>query len=164
MTADPRPGSWSSDDHPAAIMLPFLLLASTSRSSPPPGSALEALWAHLDSHWEARETGYRSILEQTLASRVPPGEPEATEFLAVAAELVARRVHAIVSNQYRGAYERTALLAVALAEAQTLRGDPSDGAAFLSRIRAAYPRHVAFQRELTAWARKSPVLPTSPVS
>ena len=92
-----------------------------------------------------------------------PGAPEQRQhWLAITRDSADRRIDAVVSNKHRGTYQQVAVLAVAYAEALTLSGDPSGGAAFVTGIRGRYPRHVAFRTELDRATGESPLLPGPP--
>ncbi|MGC8001019.1 hypothetical protein, partial [Salmonella enterica] len=62
---------------------------------------------------------------------------------------------AIVSRGHRNAYDRAALLAVAVGEAMRAMGDRDGAATWLAQVRAAFPRHSAFKRELENAAKRS---------
>ncbi len=85
------------------------------------------------------ENGY-----QELMSLADPLSEEIISWCVLAAE---NRISAIVSNQYRGAYERAALLTAACAEALKYK-NRSEASEFYRNIKNKFPRHTAFQAEL----------------
>ena len=70
------------------------------------------------------------------------------EYVRWAEQIGLRRVDAIVSNLYRGAYERAATILVALAERLTAEGRCREGLELVEEYRAKYNRHSAFKAEL----------------
>jgi len=92
----------------------------------------------------------------------PATPTQRQQWLAVTRDAADRRINAVVGNKHRGAYRRVAVLAVAYAEALTLAGDPSGGAAYVADVRGRYPRHVAFRTELDRASNDSPLLPAPP--
>ena len=80
----------------------------------------------------------------------------------MAVKISEERIHEIVSNLYRGAYDRAAQVAMAVGEATSLRGSESDGLEFAVSFRTAYPRHIAFRTELERLIEQSPYLPFVP--
>ena len=181
---------WSGGDHPAPVVIPYLLCAATGGAEPAPGTALADLWRGIDANdpvlpmwdldtdedalddegegaWpdvrsEARPVRLTPFLRAQLQQR-PPG-PEAHErFLKVAWNIAKRRVKAIVKKKHRRAYERAATLVAAVAEARLVAGDPERGHSLLDDIRNQYSRYYAFTGELDRVARRSPLLP-SPAS
>lgn len=141
---------WSSSDHPGPIVLPFLLLATSKKFLPQVNSALAQLWNTLDGE-------FRECL-LAACNRQPPEDAEADHFLKIARTVIERRVHSIVSNKHRGAYDRAALVTVAYAEATVLRGAAADGLGFVGTVRSAFPRHYAFRDALDSMVRSSRLL------
>ncbi|HYF92582.1 MAG TPA: hypothetical protein VD969_10045 [Symbiobacteriaceae bacterium] len=141
---------WSNSDHPGMIVLPFLLLAGSKAFSPLPGTWLSQLWNALD-------TGFRGFLVAA-CHRQPPEPEEADRFLSVARTAIEQRVHSIVSNKHRGAYDRAARLAAAYAEATSLYERSPEGWGLLQSVRSAFPRHYAFQDALDGAVQSSPLL------
>lgn len=75
--------------------------------------------------------------------------------LDTAVQEVTRQVDAIVSNKFRGQYASVAHLLICSAEALTLANRDGSGLELVASLRARYPRHVAFQRELDAALKKT---------
>jgi len=69
------------------------------------------------------------------------------EILNWCLEIAEKRVTGIVSNLYRNAYERAALLTAACTEVLELV-DPLEASRFFNKIKNKFPRHPAFQAEL----------------
>jgi hypothetical protein len=93
------------------------------------------------------------LLADALSADPVTGE-RAAVLLETARRVTDARIEAIVSNKHRGAYARAAVLAFAHAEAVAVRSS-SQAQAYLSGVRARYPRHVAFRQELDLAATSS---------
>jgi len=65
-------------------------------------------------------------------------------------DVAKQRVHTIVGNQYRGGYDKAAVLIAACAEVLQLRGGTEEARALLEEVRNSFPRHRSFQAELKA--------------
>jgi tetratricopeptide (TPR) repeat protein len=68
-----------------------------------------------------------------------------------------RRVDAIVGRKFRRHYDSCALLMVACLELAQVAEREKSTASWFERLRAKYPRHNAFQRELMSALRESPM-------
>ena len=68
---------------------------------------------------------------------------------------VGQRVDAIVSNQYRGSYDKAAELLVAMVETLANREGKQAGLALIEKYRNKYPRHTAFKNEINRAVRES---------
>ena len=96
-----------------------------------------------------------AVLGDLIARRTTQPQ-QRTGWLAAAHAAVDRHLQAIVGGQQRAYYDRAARLAVACGEALSI-ADPGGSADFTAAVRARYPRHVAFRRELDAVRAASPV-------
>jgi hypothetical protein len=76
-------------------------------------------------------------------------DEEHSKYLEWCVNEVDKRVRDIVSNQYRGAYNKAALLIVSLAEIYEFLKENS-GIAIIKKYRAMFPRHRAFLAEIDA--------------
>lgn len=180
---------WSGPDHPAPVVLPYLLVAATAGIELAAGTALADLWQEIDANslpfsgWEfhleasafeaEEEAGLladRSRLRPVLITPFlrrqiehHPLDPDRRESCLKAARRLARkRVETILKGKHRGAYERAARLVVAITEAYILAGDPAHGQEILRDTRDKYSRFSAFTGELDRIARRSPLLPSPP--
>lgn len=180
---------WSGGDHPAPVVIPYLLCAATDGVEPAPGTALADLWRGIDASepaftmWdldtdedafddEGEEEWPDDRLKPRPVRLTPflrtqlqkqPSDPERRErFLKVAWNIAKRRVKAILEKKHRRAYERAATLVAAVAEARIVAGDPQTGHLLLEDIRGQYSRYSAFTGELDRVARRSPLLPSPP--
>ena len=98
---------------------------------------------------------FGAVLGDLIARRTTQPQ-QRTRWLAAAHAAVDRHLQAIVGGQQRACYDRAARLAVACGEALSI-ADPGGSADFTAAVRARYPRHVAFRRELDAVRAASPV-------
>jgi len=80
-----------------------------------------------------------------------------SRWLAAARAAVDRHLQAIVGGQQRAYYDQAARLAVACGEALSI-ADPDGSGDYAAAVRARYPRHVSFRRELDAARAASPVI------
>lgn len=171
---------WSENDHPGQLVFPALLLIGAGQNAPSERSILGKLWQRIDWLLGLQEQSQRERLEilrtcglDGLADRpmsckdmLEPtltnlriGRERRRGILLKVQEIARERVQQIVSNRYRGAYERACLVAVACAEAFVLAEEREQGLTLLEEIRKAFPNHRAFQRELKSMQNGSVVLP-----
>ena len=180
---------WSGPDHPAPVVIPYLLVAAIGGKELAPETALADLWQEIDTSsfpftgwdldleddtveaeegigWPADQSKSRPVhLTPFLRKHIEqhpldPGRRES--FLKAARRLAEKRVAAILKGKHRRAYERAARLVAAIAEARILAGDPPQGHAFLDDTRDKYSRFHAFTGELDKIVRRSPLLPSPP--
>lgn len=186
LLAESEPLGWSRPGHPGAIVLPYLLVAAARQPVPAMTTHLGRQFAAIDTAglrdeilypggpWNndpegsglaggknggtaAPPVSLSALLAQRLPANVTPDQRE--RWLATARATVQQRVDAVVTAKHRGAYARVAELAAAYAETLAMCQDPAASEAFITAIRARYPRHVAFRSELDAATRSSSLLP-----
>lgn len=106
------------------------------------------LWAPVNINQEDAVPGRlgRAYTRCFATAVLPPKQQE--KLLSWCLEIARERVAAIVGNLHRGSYDKAAVLTVACAETLRLRGDRSAAGALLDDVRAQFPRHSAFQREM----------------
>jgi len=181
---------WSGGEHPAPVVIPYLLVAATGGAEPASKTALADLWRGIDTSepalpmWDLDadedvfddegEGEWPDDRSKALPVRLTPflrnllqqrtSDPEQRErFLKAAWNISKRRVKAILEKKHRGAYARAATLVAAVAEAWIVAGEPGKGHSILEDIRRQYSRYYAFTGEIDKVARRSPLLP-SPLS
>ena len=170
-----EPIGWSSSEHPGTVVFPFLTLAASGMTDrPDEGSSLAHLLDKMaitlsnrsshgpllpDTMDEPTELMLDRILLDTLACH-PVTSENRSDYLDMAKRIAKKRIDSIVSNTYRGTYERAARLAVAVGETMALRGEELSGIDFVLSIRTAYPRHIAFRKELDELIERSPYIPS----
>ena len=180
---------WSGGSHPGPVVIPYLLCAATGGATLSTGTALADLWRGIDADepafpmwdlhaedgdlddepedaWPGMSLKPRPVrLTRFLQAQIgqQPVDPEQrARFLKVAWSVAERRVKEILDKKHRRAYERAAMLVGAVAEAQTIAGDPESGHALLANVRQQFSRYSAFTRELDKITRRSPLLPSLP--
>lgn len=143
---------WSSASNPQPVFLAYCFVKITNQPIIQLPNSLRTFLNNVLSnsnevHSNELENQLINNLEkgyQELMSLADPLSDEIISWCVIAAE---NRISAIVSNQYRGAYERAALLTAACAEALKYRSQ-SQASEFYQRIKNKFPRHTAFQAEL----------------
>lgn len=163
---------WSSPDHigyPAYAML--LLTIPDHPVLPPAGSRLAEIYEYIEAHAQSQNittlmpTSPSSdsainilalLIARIKAEKI--SEDNRQSYRSVAKQVAFRRVEGIVAAQHRGAYDRAAKVAVALAEALQLAGCESEALAIPRELLALYPRHTAFRAELNGQWKASPLL------
>lgn len=160
-----REVGWSYRGHCANVVLPYLLLAGAAQRELTSGSLIAEVWDELPcdygGDWEVQRDlpdAQALILSAITVSECALDRSQREKLLKVAEDKVVERVRTIVDNKHRGAYHRAAKVVVALTEARVLAGEPAKGTDFVEKIRRAYPRHSAFQRELNDAIYRSSVL------
>ena len=149
---------WSRrESHQGLVVAAFLVLLSgkalgTGRSN------LAQLWqwglaySSPSRSWEYNEKDpLLERLARAYVERFATGELNADQqerYLSWCLDVAQQRANAIVSNQYRGSYDKAAVVTVACAEVLRLRGDQAAADALVSEVRGRFPRHSAFQREM----------------
>ena len=83
-------------------------------------------------------------------ARVSLAYNQQATLLAWCLEVAQKRAEAIVGGQHRKSYDKAAILTVACAEVLRLRGDRAAATGLVNEIRDRFPRHRAFQAELSA--------------
>lgn len=159
-----KPLGWSSGSHVGLLVMPFALLAATSDHDWQSQKALSVFIRELDELSEdgicslgelelmakqKKRASTLSILQGVLALH-PLDETDSDIFMASARSTARKRIKAIVSNCHRGAYERAAILAVAVSEAEKLVEGTSPARQLAVMMYKEFNRHSAFRRELMA--------------
>jgi hypothetical protein len=155
-----EPLGWHHVGHPGPVVLPVLWAAALGAAPAPEAGHLGALFADIDhdpaavpgpEDWpptggpsaQAEPTLTGLLADAIGALTVDAERREA--WLAAAAAVTDARITAIVSGKHRGAYARAA--ALAHAHAETLDRVP-EAHTYLAVLRARFPLHVAFRREI----------------
>jgi len=169
---------WSRADHPAQVVLPTLWVAATATTPPPAdhghlGRAFAAIDVDLGAHDPFSTVAPPTADPGTPAAGVADDAPALTallsrsllagtarpadreRWLTIAATVTENRVQAVVTGKRRRSYGSAAGLVVAHAETLATVHRPRDGLEYVARLRAAFPRHVAYRRELDAALRTS---------
>lgn len=144
---------WSSNDNPQAFFVAYILVAAAKKPLGKLPSVLREFWDYaldisLGWYYPGKDE-LRQKLEkiyQTLFLTAGQVDEKIITWCLTESE---NRITAIINGQYRGAYDRAALLAVACAKTLQLK-DTAMATEFLTKIKNNFPRHSAFQSALRA--------------
>ena len=102
--------------------------------------------------WEEKEPRTSARLRAALAAaiRLWRAPSDISKPLESVAKISLKRVNAIVEAQLRGAYDRAALLAAAVAEMQRSRGKAAEAEAVFTELLTRHNRKSAFKSEINA--------------
>lgn len=160
LAADEKALGWSSSGNPQGLVVVFLLMALSGKA---PGS----LPVNLDRIW-SNALGLSSMFgdfvqskEATLTDRLNGAyaellrnaslpQEQQEQYLAWCQKVATERVNGIVGGQHRRSYGKAAVLIGACTEVLRLRGNDQAAQMLLDEIRGRFPRHRAFQAELSA--------------
>ena len=168
-----KPVGWSHSGHAGPVVFPFLVVAASGQTDHfVDRSAISYLLDDMTYKCGYEETDYLIppyVREKPLAEGLtqlfldtlachPVSSEDRMRYLEIAIGIAKQRIDYVVTNTYRGAYERAARLAVAIGEAMSIQGETADGTDFAMSFRKAYPRHSAFRSELAGLIQQSPYL------
>lgn len=169
-TAKASPVGWTYGSTMGSASVPFLLVGASGAEKVSEGAVLATLWRELASRGVRSDTfadegmvasvdrdtelSWEPLLTATI-DRMMPTPASRKQALVGAREAATRRIEAIVSGGHRRAYGRAAQLAVSVGEAMSLMGDRAETTSWLVGVRATFPRHSAFKRELESAIRRS---------
>ena len=153
---------WSSSSSSQGLVVAFLLALLS-------GATPGALPTNLGQIWQwglENSIGFRYSGEAPVLQRLGTAYTECLggasvpidrqqEFLSWCLDVAQQRVDAIVSNQYRGSYDKAATVTAACVEVLRARGDEGAADALLDEVRNRFPRHRAFQAELKAAVQRT---------
>jgi tetratricopeptide (TPR) repeat protein len=138
---------WSVAGSSQAVAVPFLMVSSVRGIPLKSNSAILKIWRGKDSYEDEKNKRFREIVERDILPKDISVE-ERIKHIKWVRSAVKKRVDAIVSNKYRGSYDKAALLLVACVEALNLLDKSAEAQSFFDKIRARYNRHSAFQQEI----------------
>lgn len=160
LAADEKALGWSGSGNPQGLVVAFLLMVLSGKT---PGSSP----ANLDRIW-GNALGFSSMFgdlvqskEATLTDRLNGAyaellrnaslpQEQQEQNLAWCLEVARQRIDGIVGGQHRRSYGKAAVLVGACIEVLRLRGNDQAAQTLLDEIRSRFPRHRAFQAELSA--------------
>ncbi len=142
-----KPLGWSGANSSQATAIPFLMVSSVRGMSLKSNSAIIKIWRGREDYEDEDNKRFKEIVEKDILSKDILGE-ERIKQIKWACSAVEKRVDAIVSNKYRGSYDKAALLLVGCVEALTLLDRYTEAQTLFDRIKARYNRHSAFQQEI----------------
>ncbi|MBW8351581.1 hypothetical protein K0H71_19375 [Bacillus sp. IITD106] len=143
---------WSYGENPKPIFITFLMVVLSKQEKL--SYVLEKEWykAIANTCYSSGEgyiNHYREIIYYIINS-ISLSQQQEELYLKWCMKEIGKRVDAIVSNQYRGSYDKAAGLLVAMAETLTNRGNRQEGLKFIEKYRSKYPRHTSFKKEIAS--------------
>lgn len=142
-----KPLGWSGYNSSQAVAVPFLLVSSVRGKPLKLNSSVLKIWKGKEGYADDEDKRFKKIVEEDILTR-DISEEERIKQMKWASSSVEKRVDAIVSNKYRGSYDKAALLLVACAEALNLLGRTAEALTFFDKIKYRYTHYSAFQREI----------------
>jgi len=142
---------WSGGGNPKPAFIAFILSALAGEKPYSPLLSRQLTNVIIDFSFQNEKGGmeqYRQIIS-VVNNFLPIAKNELDYYVKWCVDEVGKRVDVIVSNQYRGSYGKAANLLAAMAEGLARRGEKNEAIALLEKYRSKYPRHRAFQSELT---------------
>lgn len=142
-----KPLGWSGYNSSQAVAVPFLLISSIRGKPLKLNSSVLKIWKGKEGYADDEDKRFKKIVEEDILTR-DISEEERIKQMKWASSSVEKRVDAIVSNKYRGSYDKAALLLVACVEALNLLGMTAEAQTFFDKIKYRYTHYSAFQREI----------------
>lgn len=142
-----KPLGWSGSNSSQAVAVPFLMASSVRGIPLKSNSVIRKVWRGNVSYEDEQNKRFKEVVEKDILVKDISGE-ERIKQIKWATSVVEKRVDAIVSNKYRGSYDKASLLLVACVEALNLLGRSTEAQTFFEKIRLRYNRHSAFQQEI----------------
>ncbi|GGK06899.1 hypothetical protein GCM10007063_31820 [Lentibacillus kapialis] len=141
---------WSFSDHPKPVMLTFLMDVLSKGDDY--SHVRNDQWRYAISRMsfgtpDIDMAKYHHIINR-VKDNVRLTDEQEEFYLTWCQNETGRRIDAIVSNKYRGSYDKAAKVLVAMAETLADRGSEQDGHAFVETHRSKYSRYSAFRREI----------------
>jgi len=147
VTSKGEPLGWSGYNSSQAVAVPFLMVSSVRGVPLKSDSVVIKVWRGKEGYEDEQNKRFKAVVEKDILVKDISGE-ERIKQIKWATSVVEKRVDAIVSNKYRGSYDKAALLLVGCVEALNLLGRPTEAQIFFDNIRTRYNRHSAFQQEI----------------
>ncbi len=149
------PLGWSSGDNTQALVIPVLMSWFAGWPDAELGPHLAELMKQTlirADEWDEKEPRTSARLRAALAEAIRLWRPpsDMSKPVEAVAKICLNRVNAIVEAQHRGAYDRAALLAAAVAEMHRSRGRAAEAEAVFTGLLTRHNRKSAFKSELNA--------------
>ena len=142
-----EPLGWSGSNSSQAVAVPFLMVSSVRGIPLKSDSVVIKVWRGKEGYEDEQSRRFKAVVEKDILGKDISGE-ERIKQIKWATSIVEKRVDAIVSNKYRGSYDKAALLLVGCVEALNLLDRSIEAQTFFEKIRLRYNRHSAFQQEI----------------
>ncbi len=147
VTSKGEPLGWSGSNSSQAVAVPFLMVSSVRGIPLKSDSVVIKVWRGKEGYEDEQSKRFKAVVGKDILGKDISGE-ERIKQIKWATSIVEKRVDAIVSNKYRGSYDKAALLLVGCVEALNLLDRSIEAQAFFEKIRLRYNRHSAFQQEI----------------
>lgn len=147
VTSKGEPLGWSGSNSSQAVAVPFLMVSSVRGIPLKSDSVIIKVWRGKEGYEDEQSKRFKAVVEKDILGKDISGE-ERIKQIKWATSIVEKRVDAIVSNKYRGSYDKAALLLVGCVEALNLLDRSIEAQTFFEKIRLRYNRHSAFQQEI----------------
>lgn len=147
LTKNAKPLGWSGYNSSQAVAVPFLLVSSVRGKPLKLNSSVLKIWKGKEGYADDQDKRFKKIVEEDILTK-DISEEERIKQMKWVESSVEKRVDAIVSNKYRGSYDKAALLLVACVEALNLLGRTAEAQTFFDKIKNHYSHYSAFQREI----------------
>ncbi len=147
VTSKGEPLGWSGSNRSQAVAVPFLMVSSVRGIPLKSDSVVIKVWRGKEGYEDEQNKRFKAVVEKDILGKDISGE-ERIKQIKWATSVVEKRVDAIVSNKYRGSYDKAALLLVGCVEALNLLDRSIEAQTFFEKIRLRYNRHSAFQQEI----------------
>lgn len=147
VTSKGEPLGWSGSNSSQAVAVPFLMVSSVRGIPLKSDSVVIKVWRGKEGYEDEQSKRFKAVVEKDILGKDISGE-ERIKQIKWATSVVEKRVDAIVSNKYRGSYDKAALLLVGCVEALNLLDRSIEAQTFFEKIRLRYNRHSAFQQEI----------------
>jgi tetratricopeptide (TPR) repeat protein len=147
VTSKGEPLGWSGSNSSQAGAVPFLMVSSVRGIPLKSDSVIIKVWRGKEGYEDEQSKRFKAVVEKDILGKDISGE-ERIKQIKWATSIVEKRVDAIVSNKYRGSYDKAALLLVGCVEALNLLDRSIEAQTFFEKIRLRYNRHSAFQQEI----------------
>ncbi len=147
VTSKGEPLGWSGSNSSQAGAVPFLMVSSVRGIPLKSDSVIIKVWRGKEGYEDEQSKRFKAVVEKDILGKDISGE-ERIKQIKWATSIVEKRVDAIVSNKYRGSYDKAALLLVGCVEALNLLDRSIEAQTFFEKIRLRYNHHSAFQQEI----------------
>ena len=147
VTSKGEPLGWSGSNSSQAVAVPFLMVSSVRGIPLKSDSVVIKVWRGKEDYEDEQNKRFKSVVEKDILVKDISGEKRMNQ-IQWARSAIEKRIDAIVSNKYRGSYDKAALLLVGCVEALNLLDRSIEAQTFFDKIKARYNRHSAFQQEI----------------
>jgi hypothetical protein len=156
---------WEEVEHPAMLVLPFLLRIGCGGAPLESRTLLHQLWRRLDNptnryrnHYDAQSTAWTERVDRVLAGH-PTWAVDARIWRVAAGNVLMDLASEVIKAKANGQFMKVALFVVALMEANLLAGE-DELQAPLVELERRHPRHSRLRQKVVEVMALSPLLRT----